>query len=730
MKKQSLVRITLPGVTAPSVLAALVAISAVTFVASAAVGQDAQASSRSGRAVCEHVAESSIFVQVPQSDKWKGRAVAFTASVVIQSDGRIDVSFSNPHNPSKELPLKWLWKNVRVSPTVSDLIVKQKATPAGDVSATYVSFRVNVRLEGDALLVDEKELVPEYSGNVYGPAVKATADTRFIVAFRDNLWPLLNSVNKEQFRVGKMTGASFEGYDVQGGDFPNRSFIRSSEGMVRVKRADGNWVKVEDNMDLDVGDMVKTLSNGKVELVLAGTAMLRIKPDSEFIIPTDKSNTKEKVSFIEMVRGVLWARARKDKDSLKVATPNAICGVRGTDFEIDIIEEGKSCFYCHEGEIAIRPQPEPKDAARRVIVLKAGQPRVCVFGDRTEPAKPRLPVTVRVFKETRGQKLPLTGAKVTLRQEGKPAEIDQDTSDSQGFARLTVGSEGSYQIEATAEHYVPEKITAARITAGKPARYDILLKRRPDAPPEEPAVTPTAKCSFEGLWMVHYYNNKTGTGEPPDGQRMKIVVSGNKATGYSPDLWTDKMEEYCSGPLSQDGQVWNAKRIVGGAVSQYFADVHFDPDCNRFVGKWGGEAQHDYAWVGIRMIEVKPPAPPAPSKVTVELSSSNRNPTVKVAPGSTLTVKVATYAGTGYQMEMVPLATRDLTVVSGPVDEAMQRPTGKKGKIGVGAGTWKVYELKVAAQARGEYQVKFQFFRTKGKPDIEYVLTIRALGPL
>jgi hypothetical protein len=79
---------------------------------------------------------------------------------------------------------------------------------------------------------------------------------------------------------------------------------------------------------------------------------------------------------------------------------------------------------------------------------------------------------------------------------------------------------------------------------------------------------------------------------------------------------------------------------------------------------------------------------------------------------------------------MVPLTTRDLTVVSGPRDEAMQRPTGKKGKTAVGAGTWKVYELKLASQARGEYQVKFQFFRTKGKPDIEYVLTIRALGPL
>ncbi|MDD2717362.1 MAG: FecR family protein [Candidatus Wallbacteria bacterium] len=167
-------------------------------------------------------------------------------------------------------------------------------------------------------------------------------------------------------------------------EFPNRTFLKEKVGMVRVKKAGGDWVKADDNMDLAIGDMVKTLSNGKAEVVLSGTAVIRVKPDSEFIIPESKANTKEKVSFIQMIKGTLWAKAKKEDDSLKVATPNAICGVRGTEFIIEVTRDLMRLTVTN-GSVAfvplltgVTPKPQLVQAGQQMsfvpsIALKAAE---------------------------------------------------------------------------------------------------------------------------------------------------------------------------------------------------------------------------------------------------------------------------------------------------------------------------------------------------------------------
>jgi hypothetical protein len=147
--------------------------------------------------------------------------------------------------------------------------------------------------------------------------------------------------------------------------------IITKEGMVRIKKANGEWVNAEAGMELEIGDTIKTLSNGKIELTLAGTAIIRVRPESEFIIPEDKSNTTEKVGFIKMVKGVLWAHAKIDKNSLKVATPNAVCGVRGTEFEVSF-KDSITCVEVFEGTVWLSSSEDaPKTA------INAGQ-KACI----------------------------------------------------------------------------------------------------------------------------------------------------------------------------------------------------------------------------------------------------------------------------------------------------------------------------------------------------------------
>jgi len=238
--------------------------------------------------------------------------------------------------------------------------------------------------------------------------------------------------------------------------FPNRTFLRSHSDMVRVQRADGSWVKAEDNIDLNVGDRVKTLSNGRAEIVLAGTAMLRVKPDTEFVIPEGHSNTSEKVSFLRMIRGVLWARARKADDSLKVSVPNAVCGVRGTDFEVEVTADDHSCFWCGERLLEVQPLLADRTSVQRGFTVAAGE-RKCVVGNRTEAAQPRLPVTVHVLADRDGQRLPVTGASVTLQPLDAAQPTVQDTSGAQGLALLLADTQGQYRLVVEAADYEPHQ---------------------------------------------------------------------------------------------------------------------------------------------------------------------------------------------------------------------------------------------------------------------------------
>ena len=137
--------------------------------------------------------------------------------------------------------------------------------------------------------------------------------------------------------------------------------IEDVKGRVKVKKArGGDWIDAARGMELEVGDMVKTLSDGKVSVELfekdktsglnQKVALIRVKPDSEFVVPKDKANTGKKIGFIRMVKGFLWARAKKDRNCLKIATPNAICGVRGTEFEV-AFKDNITCVTVMEGTV-------------------------------------------------------------------------------------------------------------------------------------------------------------------------------------------------------------------------------------------------------------------------------------------------------------------------------------------------------------------------------------------
>lgn len=142
-------------------------------------------------------------------------------------------------------------------------------------------------------------------------------------------------------------------------------YLENAQGFVRIKKAGGNWIKAERGMKLEPGDSIKTLANGKATVYLKGLALVKVRPSTEFIIPKD--HVDEKVGFIKMIKGFLWARAKKDRNSLKIATPNAICGVRGTEFEV-MFKEGVTWVNVLEGTVWLKDKSGADE-----IVIKAGE---------------------------------------------------------------------------------------------------------------------------------------------------------------------------------------------------------------------------------------------------------------------------------------------------------------------------------------------------------------------
>ncbi len=152
------------------------------------------------------------------------------------------------------------------------------------------------------------------------------------------------------------------------------------KGLVRVKKAHGKWLTARKGMELSVGDTVKTLSNAQATIVLQNGTVVTLKPGTQTIIPEDPSNTHRRIGFLKLTWGVLMARARKIRESFKIATPHAICGLRGTQFEVSYLND-TSCVKVFEHSVWFSDPAE-----KHTVIVHEGE-ESCIKGDGI-PSKP------------------------------------------------------------------------------------------------------------------------------------------------------------------------------------------------------------------------------------------------------------------------------------------------------------------------------------------------------
>lgn len=123
--------------------------------------------------------------------------------------------------------------------------------------------------------------------------------------------------------------------------------ITNVEGRVEVKKiADNLFTKLHKNLKLagaqkrlDGGDKVRTYDKSSAEMALKDTCILAVKEQSIFEVP--KTLGKDAITELKAQQGALLFKVISGSN-FQVQTADVIAGVKGTLFELDIIDN----FHC------------------------------------------------------------------------------------------------------------------------------------------------------------------------------------------------------------------------------------------------------------------------------------------------------------------------------------------------------------------------------------------------
>jgi hypothetical protein len=202
------------------------------------------------------------------------------------------------------------------------------------------------------------EIIP-----VYGPTGDLGPMRRDITDFSwgDESCPKILSVQPSR-------SVTFSGYRLNSQTYASE--VKEVQGDATIKPQGGGPHRPEPGTLVKPGDTIET-KNGEITFYMVAA---KIKMGAQTVVKLVKeaSGFGEGPSFLEMVKGFLWAKAKKDKNSLKIATPNAICGVRGTSYKISHDPATKTTIVEVEDGVVAFSDPQN----RKTVEVRAGMKSV------------------------------------------------------------------------------------------------------------------------------------------------------------------------------------------------------------------------------------------------------------------------------------------------------------------------------------------------------------------
>ncbi|MBN1962889.1 MAG: FecR domain-containing protein [Deltaproteobacteria bacterium] len=125
------------------------------------------------------------------------------------------------------------------------------------------------------------------------------------------------------------------------------------EGQVFVRPPSGDETQGQAGVALIAGTRIRTGKNSSAEVVFADGSLLKLRSNSSILLSGNKRQ-KQKSSIL-LFFGHIWSKVSPSPGhtSYEVSTPNAVCGVRGTEFATQVGDDGSLRMQVTEGKVAV-----------------------------------------------------------------------------------------------------------------------------------------------------------------------------------------------------------------------------------------------------------------------------------------------------------------------------------------------------------------------------------------
>jgi len=125
----------------------------------------------------------------------------------------------------------------------------------------------------------------------------------------------------------------------------------SSKGVVEcLKAGTTTWRRVKAPYFLEVGDNIRTGPKAVAEIYIRYGSKVRLSSDTLFVL----TKVAPQENAVEVMKGKMQAWIRKFAGrGFSVRTPAAVCAVRGTVFEVEVAENGRTMWDLFSGAIQI-----------------------------------------------------------------------------------------------------------------------------------------------------------------------------------------------------------------------------------------------------------------------------------------------------------------------------------------------------------------------------------------
>lgn len=240
----------------------------------------------------------------------------------------------------------------------------------------------------------------------------------------------------------------------------NDATMTRTQGNVTVIAAAGTPLEARPGLVLPPGTRIRTDARSEAEVRFADGSLLRVRPASSLAISSSR-RLKRKKNAVVLFFGRLWSKVTRStsrESSYEVATPNAVCGVRGTEFETAVGDDGSLRMRVTEGTVAVGngESETPVSQAQEIEADEEGIDAVAAASEQPRWARWKKQKRERLRRNgsavVAGAKTQIMQRKArleALRQRQKDLEVQREKAEKRARVGDTAALEEIRRINAT-----------------------------------------------------------------------------------------------------------------------------------------------------------------------------------------------------------------------------------------------------------------------------------------